>query len=98
MSKLYLTESGHVLHTLCEELTTYRRAPKVLRLPPTKAAATLYVLVRPYPRSDLPLRLSVNDTEIEAIQTESSGAYRWYEVRINAIPAQDGSERNRILV
>lgn len=90
MSKLYLTESGHVVHTLCEELTTYRRARKVLLLPLTKAAATLYVLARPYPHSDLPLRLSVNGAEIEAIQPESSRGYRWYEVPIDACLLEAG--------
>jgi hypothetical protein len=36
MSKLYLTETGRVIPTLCEELTTFRRARKRLRLPATE--------------------------------------------------------------
>ena len=34
MSKLYYTESGHSMPNLAEELTTFRRARKVLTLPP----------------------------------------------------------------
>ena len=36
MSQLYLSESGRVVPTLCEELTTYRRTRKLLHLPPTE--------------------------------------------------------------
>ncbi len=51
MSRLYHSEKGYVLPTLCEELTRYRRARKVLHLPGTSEPATLYVLARAWPDS-----------------------------------------------
>ncbi len=82
MSKVHFTESGHVLPTLCEELTAYRRARKVLELPATAAPATLYLLARPYAGSGLPLRISVNGTEIDPLRPTSVQAYTWYEVTL----------------
>ena len=49
MSRLYYTEDGRVLPTLCEELTRFRHARKTLLLPPTEEAASLYLLARSYP-------------------------------------------------
>ena len=46
MTKLYYTESGHSMPNLAEELTTFRRARKVLTLPPTSSPATLYFIAR----------------------------------------------------
>ena len=46
MSKLYLSENGRVVPTLCEELTTYRRARKLLHLPPTSGPGVLHLLAR----------------------------------------------------
>ena len=46
MSRLYLSESGRVIPTQCEELTVFRRARKQLELPGTEAPATLYLLAR----------------------------------------------------
>ena len=83
MSKLYFSENGHVVPTLCEELTTYRRARKVLRLPRTAEPGVLYVLARPYPDSTLPIRLAVNGAEVAAIKPNSSGRTHWYDVTIN---------------
>ena len=48
MSRLYLTESGRVIPTQCEELTVFRRARKELVLPGTRGRATLYLLARSY--------------------------------------------------
>jgi len=61
MSQLYFTERGNMLPTLSEELTTYRRARKVLQLPGTANPATLYILARTYAGNDSPLcwRLTV---------------------------------------
>ena len=62
MSKLYYTESGHSMPNLAEELITFRRARKVLTLPPTSSPATLYFVDRAHEGSDRPLRVSVNGT------------------------------------
>src|SRR3990172_200975 len=82
MSKLYHTETGYVLSTLGEELTTCRRARKVLELPGTAAPATLYVLARPYGGSALPLRVAVNGTEIEPLGPLSFQNYLWHSAAI----------------
>jgi len=82
MSKLYLSESGNVVPTLCEELTIYRRGRKVLHLPPTAAPGTLYILGHSYAGSGLPLRLAVNGVEVPAIQPKSPLSYLWYDVSI----------------
>lgn len=91
MSKLYLSEQGHVIPTLCEELTTYRRARKVLHLPATAAPGTLYILARPYADSGPPLRLRVNDVEVAAIPPGPWPAYAWYEVSIPASLLRPGA-------
>ena len=86
MSKLYLTEDGSVVPTLCEELTSYRRARKVLDLPSTADSGTLFILARPHRTCDPPLRLSVNGTELSSIQAVSWDApYCWYAVRIDRL-------------
>lgn len=80
MSKLYFSETGNVISTLCEELTVFRRARKVLHLPGTANPARLYLLARPYAGSDLPLRVSVNSREIEPIRPGSGALYCWHEM------------------
>jgi hypothetical protein len=82
MSKLYHSDTGYILSTLGEELTTCRRARKVLDLPGTAEPATLYVLARPYPGSGLPLRVAVNGTEIEPIQPLGFTAYLWHSASL----------------
>ena len=78
MSKLYYTERGHTIPTLGEELTTFRRARKVLALEPTTDPATAYVLAQCYDDSDLPLRVSVNGREIEPLCSKPGSGYKWY--------------------
>lgn len=97
MSKLYLTESGRVIPTLCEELTTYRRARKVLHLSqiarPTSRPATLYVLARPYPGAGRPLYVKIGGHEM-AIKPREPAAYQWYELSVH--PAWLVGGRNEI--
>jgi transglutaminase-like putative cysteine protease len=83
MSQLYLSEAGRVVHTLGEELTTFRRARKTLQLPPTVHPATLYVLARPYAETSLSLRVAVNGNEIPAIMPERPGSYNWYAITLD---------------
>jgi hypothetical protein len=85
MSRLYHTERGRIVPPLGEELTHWRRARKQLRLPPTGAPATLYLLARPYPAAHLggcPLRLAVNGAELTPLAALVPGEYQWYEVSV----------------
>ncbi len=82
MSKLYYTENGHAIPSLGEEVTTFRRARKVLRLEPTSESATVYFVARPYPDSALPLRVSINGEEIEPIRRLPLDHYAWYQVAV----------------
>ena len=82
MSRLYYSEEGRVLPSLCEELTTYRRARKVLVLPETGDMARVYVLARCYPENEVPLRLAVNGVELEPILAIRQGVYCWYEISV----------------
>ncbi len=90
MSKLYLNESGHVVPSLCEELTCFRRARKVLHLPPTAAPATLYLLARAYADSDRPLRLAINGVEIAPLQPGPTSGYLWYQIPVEAAVLKPG--------
>lgn len=84
MSRLFWSERGHVLPTLSEELTTFRRARKILRLPDPSAAeqAVLYLLARPYPGSDRPLRLCINGQEMAALRPGPESWMRWYSTPV----------------
>lgn len=82
MSKLYHTESGRAVPTLAEELTTFRRARKVLGLPATRSAAKLYVMARAWPGTDLPLRVAVNGTEIAPLTREHE-VHWWYTITLD---------------
>ena len=73
MSKLYFSEKGHVVPSLCEELTSFRHVRKTLYLPPTAAPGILYLLARPHAEAERPLRLAVNGEEIESIRPGPTG-------------------------
>ncbi|MBI2950664.1 transglutaminase domain-containing protein [bacterium] len=91
MSRLYYTEHGHVVPTLCEELTRWRRARKVLRLPATAAPGTLYLLARCYKDSPLLLRVSINGNEIPPIPPGNPVAYFWYDVKVDPSLLKEGA-------
>ncbi len=82
MSKLYYTESGHSMPNLAEELTTFRRARKVLTLPPTASSAVLYFLARAHEGTKLPLHISVNGTTLPPVPPQEAW-HTWYEVPID---------------
>jgi hypothetical protein len=84
MNKLYLSEEGNVVPTLCEEVTNYRRVRKVLDLPSTASAGTLFILARPHASASPPLRLSVNGVEQPPLPAGStSTAYYWHSTEVN---------------
>jgi hypothetical protein len=89
MTKLYHTESGHSIPNLAEELTTFRRARKVLTLPPTSAPATLYFVARPHEGSKLPLHVSVNGTELPPIEPARPWHW-WYEAEVQPALLRSG--------
>jgi transglutaminase-like putative cysteine protease len=92
MSQLFLSESGHVIPTLCEELTCERRARKVLTLPHTEGPATLWFLARAYPGCTTPIRVSVNGFELEPLQPQAP-YYLWYSASIQADKLRSGENR-----
>lgn len=91
MSKLYYSEQGNMIPSLCEELTEYRHARKVLHLPGTHQPATLYILARSYPGNQIPLRLSVNGTELPGLQPINPDIYFWYEASVPASLVLEGA-------
>jgi hypothetical protein len=90
MSKLYYSEEGRVLPSLCEELTRFRRVRKRLLLPATSAAATVHLLARSHPANTSPLHLSVNGQEAAVIEPSKPGSYQWYAVDVDAEVLQEG--------
>jgi hypothetical protein len=91
MSKLYYSESGNVIPSLCEELTIRRRARKIIQLPLTQSTATLFLLARPYPGTEHNLRVSVNSTELPAISPTDIEGYNWHTVRVPASHIRSGA-------
>ena len=79
---LYYTESGHSMPNLAEELTTFRRARKVLTLPPTSSPASLYFIARAHEGSNLPLYVSVNGTPFQQV-TPQLPWHTWYELSLD---------------
>ena len=90
MSRLYLSESGHVIPTLGEELTAFRRARKVLSLPQTGAPATAYVLARPRSEDAPPLRVTINGTDLEPVRPDDRATYHWFEVLLEPSALREG--------
>ena len=89
MSRLYFSENGRVVPTLCEEITIFRRVRKVLSLPSTAAQGRVYLLARAY-GDEIPLRMSLNGTEVDPIQPLYPGKYGWYEVPVAASLFKEG--------
>jgi transglutaminase-like putative cysteine protease len=83
MSRLYFSEQGRVISTLCEELTFFRRARKRLELPATAAPATLYLLARSHTGNCLPLRVAVNGAELPPMSPKPATAYLWYDLPVD---------------
>ena len=82
MSKLYYTESGHSMPNLAEELTTFRRARKVLTLTPTSSLASLYFVARAHEGSSLQLHVSVNGTTLPPVPPQLPW-HTWYELPLD---------------
>ena len=75
MSKLYLSEDGHIVPTLYEELTRYRISIKILHLSRTSAPGQLLILACCYHDSNMPLRLSVNNFGLPPLEPNGLTGY-----------------------
>lgn len=93
MSRLYYSEQGRVMPSLCEELTTFRRARKHLNLPATEQPATVWLLVYSHPDNDTPLHLAVNGAEVDPINAQRHGAYYWHDVSVPASVLREGDNQ-----
>ncbi|MBM3263837.1 MAG: transglutaminase domain-containing protein [candidate division Zixibacteria bacterium] len=80
MSRLHAHEKGHVLPTLCEELTHFRRARSIFRLSATPGTSILYVLARPHRSGDNPLRIAINGQELPPVAPGDAFWYLWHAV------------------
>ncbi len=93
MSRLYLSEEGMVIPTLCEELTSKRRARKILQLPNTHSNARLFISAYAYPGTNWLLHVSVNQVEIESILPSPPSIFHWYEAPVPAGLLRDGENQ-----
>ena len=84
MSKLYYSETGRVLHLENEEVCTRRRIRKVLHLPGgTRTGGTLYVLAKPHPGCQAPLRVRVNGRGY-SVPVRHDPYLAWFDLRLAA--------------
>ena len=90
MSRLYYSEEGRVIPSLCEELSIFKRARKFLRLPPTEVTGTVYILARCHENNRTPLHLSINKSELAPIIPERPGSYHWYSIKVDPILFNSG--------
>ena len=92
MSRLYFSENGRVVPTLCEEITIFRRVRKVLSLPSTAAQGRVYLLARAY-GDEIPLRMSLNGTEVDPIQPCTPGNTGGTRSRLQRLCSRRGTTR-----
>jgi len=90
VSKLYYTESGHSIPWFGEEITRFRHVKKMLTLEAVAQPATLYILARNDDGVRLPLRLSVNGTEIAPVDPYPLTWYRWHPITLDPGVLQPG--------
>lgn len=83
MSRLFYSEQGRVIPTLCEELTRFRRVRKTLDLPATRETAALYILARAYPNTQSLLHLAINQHRLESLAPSGRSIYQWYRVDLD---------------
>ena len=90
MSKLYATETGRVVRALGEELTTFRRARKLLDLPVTAEPAHLYVLARAHAPEPGPLHVAVNGQTFASVEAKTPGTWHWFDLEVPPGRLADG--------
>ena len=77
MSRLYSNEEGRVIPTLCEEVTSFRRARTNLTLPENAGPGTLFILAKPHPDIAVPLRIDINGVSDLVVKPGDSSFYKW---------------------
>src|ERR1041385_4741964 len=85
MSQLFFTETGRVLSHANEEISRWRWAKKLLRIPRAFSDGELWLYVRPYPRSPLPLRIEINRKYAASLRPQANRAessWQWSRVAI----------------
>jgi len=92
MSKLFYSETGRVMHLVCEELSKRRHARKVLHLPArVTTGGTLYVLGKARDGCALPLRVTVNGREFALAPCDPPSYYwSWYALPLAATDVRGG--------
>ena len=92
MSKLFYSETGRVMHLVCEELSKRRHVRKVLRLPArVTTGGTLYLLGKARPGCVLPLRVRVNGRDFAVPPCEPPSYYwNWYALPLAADELRGG--------
>jgi hypothetical protein len=91
MSRLYHSEEGRVMPSLCEELSTFRRARKHLGLPATGAPAQLWILARSHPENGAPLHVRLNGADVADVVSQKPGAYQWECVDVPPEALREGT-------
>lgn len=88
-------ECGRVVPELGEQLTSYRRARKVLRLPdaPRGRGATLYVLARRQAGFRRPLQVSVNEMAVESSPAARHPHLQWLRFYLPARALKAGENK-----
>lgn len=87
MSKLLITDHGRSLKDHNEDLTRWRMARKVLRLPQTAAAAgaDLWILASAYSQSSRPLPVLINNHVAGNLTPQpGGGSFRWHRLPVPA--------------
>lgn len=94
MSKLYYSDHGFVIPTICEEVTGCRKAAKILTILGTSAPAQLFFLARPHSVQVPPLRVFVNNHQLPPVLFGGGiPAFAWYELNIPAGILTEGQNR-----
>src|SRR5204863_4377479 len=79
MSRLIFTESGRVLLHANEELSRWRWARKVLRVPRARRGA-IWMFVRSYPNNKTPLQVILNGRRVATVRAHQP-SWQWVAVR-----------------
>lgn len=101
MGRTFATETGRMMLHANEEISRWRAAKKILRLPRAagKSRGRIWLCVCEYPRNDKPLEISVNGRragKITASTNGQAGAWAWRSVDVRRGVLRAGA--NEIIV
>ena len=90
MSKLFYTETGRTIYLANEELSSRRRARKLIQLPSeVQSGGTLYIYATPHPGCELPLQVAVNGRRTAVVASHSSYLH-WHKLPVEAADLRGG--------